>query len=90
MILSKQFVEQEIKTQTWGKKLKKFIEKNAELEGDSYHIDKDSWDNFLVDVGIKKMRGVGDVIAKVTKAVGIEPCGGCQKRRKKLNERMKF
>lgn len=31
-------------------------------------------------------RGLGDVVANVTKAVGIRPCGGCQKRREALNE----
>jgi len=32
-----------------------------------------------------KSRGLGDTIAKITKAVGIKPCGGCEKRREKLN-----
>ena len=31
-------------------------------------------------------RGLGDTIAKMTKAVGIKPCGGCKKRQKKLNK----
>lgn len=31
--------------------------------------------------------GLGDVVAKLTKAVGIKPCKGCQKRRTKLNEK---
>jgi hypothetical protein len=31
-------------------------------------------------------RGLGDVVANVTHAVGIRPCGGCQKRREALNE----
>jgi len=31
-------------------------------------------------------RGLGDTIAKVTKAVGIKPCAGCKKRQTKLNE----
>lgn len=29
--------------------------------------------------------GLGDLIAKATKAVGFEPCEGCEERRKKLN-----
>ena len=33
-----------------------------------------------------KSRGLGDTIAKITRAVGIKPCGGCKKRQKKLNE----
>ena len=30
-------------------------------------------------------RGLGDTIAKITKAVGIKPCGGCKARQAKLN-----
>lgn len=30
-------------------------------------------------------RGAGDLVAAVTHAVGIRPCGGCQKRRQRLN-----
>jgi len=29
--------------------------------------------------------GLGDVVAGATKAVGIKPCGGCQKRQAALN-----
>jgi hypothetical protein len=36
------------------------------------------------------VRGLGDVVAKVTKAVGIKPCGGCKERQKKLNELVPF
>lgn len=32
-----------------------------------------------------RSRGLGDTIAKVTKAVGIKPCGGCARRRALLN-----
>ena len=31
------------------------------------------------------VRGLGDVVATVTKAVGMRPCGGCGKRRQALN-----
>ena len=31
-------------------------------------------------------RGLGDRVANLTKAVGIKPCGGCQKRREALNK----
>lgn len=30
-------------------------------------------------------RGLGDVVVVAAKAVGIAPCGGCQKRREALN-----
>jgi hypothetical protein len=33
----------------------------------------------------RKTYGIGDGIAAITGAVGIEPCGGCEKRRKALN-----
>jgi hypothetical protein len=35
-------------------------------------------------------RGLGDVIAGITKAVGIEPCESCEKRRDKLNKLFPF
>ena len=30
--------------------------------------------------------GLGDTIAKATKAIGIKPCGGCKKRQAALNK----
>jgi hypothetical protein len=33
----------------------------------------------------KKIKGLGDVVATITSAVGIEPCEGCKKRQEKLN-----
>lgn len=38
----------------------------------------------------ERLRGLGDVIAKATKAVGIEPCGGCKTRQAKLNKAFPF
>jgi hypothetical protein len=35
-------------------------------------------------------RGMGDVVASATKLVGIQPCGGCQRRREALNRLMPF
>lgn len=37
-----------------------------------------------------KMRGVGDVIAKVTEKVGLKHCPGCEHRRDALNKLMPF
>ena len=34
--------------------------------------------------------GIGDVIKRITSAVGITPCGGCQQRAQALNERFPF
>ena len=36
------------------------------------------------------MRGLGDVIAAVTSAVGIKPCGGCKERQEALNKAVPF
>lgn len=35
--------------------------------------------------GNSKSSGLGDTIAKITKSVGIKPCGGCRKRQATLN-----
>ena len=35
-------------------------------------------------------RGLGDVVAKMTCAVGIKPCGGCKKRQATLNHLFPF
>ena len=34
--------------------------------------------------------GLGDFIKRVTRAVGIKPCGGCARRAAALNRRMVF
>lgn len=38
----------------------------------------------------KEIQGLGDVIAKVTTAVGIEPCEGCKDRQFTLNRLFNF
>jgi len=38
----------------------------------------------------KKNLGLGDVIANITTAVGIEPCEGCNKRKEQLNRLFPF
>jgi hypothetical protein len=40
--------------------------------------------------GLRKEIGAGDVIAKVTAALGIKPCSPCQKRRERLNQALKL
>jgi len=35
-------------------------------------------------------RGLGDTIAKMTKAIGIKPCGGCKKRQERLNKAVPY
>ena len=39
---------------------------------------------------ICKLRGLGDVVASVTSAVGIKPCGGCKERQAALNRLVPF
>ena len=34
--------------------------------------------------------GLGDVVKRVTTAIGIKPCGGCQRRAAALNRRLVF
>jgi hypothetical protein len=37
-----------------------------------------------------KLKGLGDVVEKVTTAIGIEPCDGCEKRKEVLNKLFPF
>lgn len=39
---------------------------------------------------LRGMRGLGDVVAAVTTAVGIKPCGGCKQRQEALNKLVPF
>ena len=39
---------------------------------------------------IDDAEGLGDVIKRVTSAVGIKPCSGCEQRAKALNKRVPF
>ena len=34
---------------------------------------------------VTRQMGLGDLVAQATKAIGVRPCGGCQKRQEKLN-----
>lgn len=36
------------------------------------------------------LRGMGDVVAKATKAAGIQPCAPCERRRRRLNRLLPF
>lgn len=38
----------------------------------------------------QELRGLGDVVAKVTSAVGVKPCGKCKERQAKLNRLVPF
>jgi hypothetical protein len=39
---------------------------------------------------MSKSKGLGDSIAKLTEAIGIEPCKGCEKRKNILNKLFPF
>lgn len=56
----------------------------------SYEIIKRGKQMIVRPLRKTKSRGVGDTIAKVTRAVGIKPCGGCKKRQKWLNEALPY
>lgn len=40
--------------------------------------------------GLQRQVGLGDVVAGMTKAVGIQPCGGCKRRQAALNRLLAF
>lgn len=52
---------------------------------------KDKRPRFNVPVpGLQRQVGAGDVVAGVTRAVGIQPCGRCKKRQAALNRLLAF
>lgn len=40
--------------------------------------------------GLTHPVGLGDFLAAATSALGVKPCGGCQKRKEELNRWMQF
>lgn len=46
-----------------------------------------SWQNFVKGTTKQEpSKGLGDTIAKATKAIGLKPCNACKKRQEKLNK----
>jgi hypothetical protein len=45
---------------------------------------------YLQVPGLKQAFGLGDAAKAATSAVGIQPCGGCQKRAETLNQALQF
>ncbi len=43
-----------------------------------------------VPIKLARPVGLGDVVKKVTTAVGIKPCSGCQRRAQFLNQLVEF
>lgn len=48
------------------------------------------WTCFSEPEEVQKVTGLGDVVAAVTKAVGIKPCNGCKRRQSWLNRLVNF
>lgn len=40
--------------------------------------------------GLKKSIGAGDVVRKITEALGMEHCAECEERKKRLNQLLRF
>ena len=60
-------------------------EKQRELRSLAAELGK-KYDCFSTPKGVKKVKGLGDVIAAMTSAVGIKPCKGCKRRQTWLNK----
>jgi len=53
-------------------------------------LDKERPNLYCLTYGkkVQKVKGLGDVIAALTGAVGIKPCKGCKKRQSWLNKKL--
>jgi hypothetical protein len=86
MLVSKQF-NQIAQRKPWRKQFNSLIKEYGKPLGGAHTIPDEIWNTFLVDIGQRKSRGLGDTIAKITKALGVKkPCGGCKKRRRLANK----
>ena len=45
---------------------------------------------FVLPVPLSEPVGAGDVVKKVTEALGIRPCSKCEQRRRRLNRALAF
>jgi len=45
---------------------------------------------YPIDINKPVSRGLGDTIARLTKAIGWKPCAGCNKRRRALNRLLPY
>ena len=61
------------------------------FEGRDYNPMK-TWEDEekLIHGNNHESKGLGDTIAKMTKAIGIQPCGGCKKRQEALNKALPY
>ncbi len=75
---------------TNGEKFIKAVNEVSVVDGYVHVMPLKDWQDIQVDFGLMKSRGVGDTVAKFTKAIGIKPCGGCKKRREKFNQAVPY
>lgn len=68
-----------------------------ELGGGFYHCPRCGWKNRRPASKRPKRncpaapsRGLGDSVAKITRRLGIKPCGGCKKRQKWANQKAPY
>lgn len=66
------------------------IKKKGTKVPDGYDIPADVWEDLRRDYKLAPSRGFGDTFAKVAKAFGVKSCGGCDKRRAKLNKLIRY
>jgi hypothetical protein len=52
---------------------------------EGYRVMAEAYENLKVDYGLAPIRGVGDVIGRVTKSLGLVSCLGCDIRRRLFN-----
>lgn len=63
-------------------------EEQGQWERKGLVIDSKTYDDLREKFGFS--RGLGDTVAKVTKAMGLRPCRGCRKRQAKLNQLLPY
>ncbi len=60
----------------------------GETHGNMTFIDRREYRELMKRHGLSV--GLGDTVAKVTKAIGLKPCKGCSKRQAKLNKLLPY
>lgn len=58
----------------------------ADYDGPVHDADGNEVGHVTMTIKHPESRGLGDTIEKATSALGIKSCGGCKRRRDKLNK----
>lgn len=66
------------------------LPQNAKPDDQSEQKDEASHRVRLPGFIVEHEVGLGDVIKRATYAIGLQPCGGCERRAAKLNRWMSF